>query len=487
VVKSVFVLMRLVFLSSILAFEFTVVTARSDEPGCSQAAVDSGYSPPATAYYIYPRQAVLPFYQWENNNGYCGEVCIMEAGLNNGQWMSQYYTRLLGASGLSQSGPNGWGKIKKHFFPTADTSADQNAQVWIEAPATAVSGPNPYDYAALCLANARLKATTFDYQREPAGMAGYQQFMSWVKQEVINGNQVTIALLCQDDWDPQEDHIVTVIKIGTNHVNRDGTFSATYYPDDVLYFEDHGATGIGEDTSIPPGAGSDKGCLPYVFGYAFKDLPHTREQANGDKRSKPPAYDYSIVIPDNKWITTVAGGDGYQKNVHIIGPHNFAFSVSGPVDSSSETLPVALTILGPTKTDGKDNPFDPLAGYNYENPMIGKSVQGNGCTNRQPGPMTNFRLQVTVSGLTPGVAYNLFEYDLEPVPDPQTSAYWNISATPSGGGIALQIPTGNFNAHADMAAHVTKLTATGPTYVQKVSTKNSQEIVAFRCVPVDAP
>ena len=129
-------------------------------------------------------------------------------------------------------------------------------------------------------------------------------------------------------------------------MNPDGTFSSTYYPDDVLYIEDHGATCTGDNTPIPPGAGSDKGCTPYVFCYAFKDLPHTREQANGNKWSKPPAYDYSIVIPENKWITTVAGSDGYQKNVRIIVPHNFAFSVSGPIDTSSETLPLALTIVG---------------------------------------------------------------------------------------------------------------------------------------------
>jgi hypothetical protein len=77
--------------------------------------------------------------------------------------------------------------------------------------------------------------------------------------------------------------------------------------------------------------------------------------------------------------------------------------------------------------------------------MIGKNLQGNGCTNTQPEPMDNFRLKVTVSGLTPGVAYNLYEYDLDAVPDPQTPAYWNTTATPSLGGIALRIPTGNFN------------------------------------------
>jgi hypothetical protein len=71
----------IVFIWSILAAVMLgVTTARADEPGCSQVTVDSGYSPPASAYYIYPRQTVLPFYQWENNNGYCGEVCADRGG-----------------------------------------------------------------------------------------------------------------------------------------------------------------------------------------------------------------------------------------------------------------------------------------------------------------------------------------------------------------------------------------------------------------------
>jgi len=44
------------------------------------------------------------FYQWANNNGYCGEVDLIQAGLNNGQWMSQYDARLVCCSGLGQAG-----------------------------------------------------------------------------------------------------------------------------------------------------------------------------------------------------------------------------------------------------------------------------------------------------------------------------------------------------------------------------------------------
>ena len=71
------------------------------ESACGQKLVD-GATPPSTVFYIYPRQPLQPFYQWENNDGYCGEVSMMQAGLNNGQWMSQFNARLICGAGLSQ-------------------------------------------------------------------------------------------------------------------------------------------------------------------------------------------------------------------------------------------------------------------------------------------------------------------------------------------------------------------------------------------------
>jgi len=451
-----------VFISILAGVLSLVATSRANEPGCSQTLVD-GTTPPPTTYFIYPRQAVTPFYQWENNDGYCGEVSMMQAGLNNGQWMSQLNARLICGTGLSQSGPDG--ACADHH-----RRVNYNAQLLIEDPGTGVTGPNTYADAALCLSNSRLQATTFDYTRQVPGMAGFEQYMSWVKNEVIQGHQVTVALLAKGGGDQQYDHEVTVIKIGTNHSPND----PTYYPDDVLYFDDHGVYTLSGDhftsnPSIPPGAGSDStGCTPYVFGYSFDSIANTREGAN--RRN---AHGYSIVIPDNRTIRTFAGGDGYS-TVPILGPHNYGFSVSGPEDKDSETLPVTLTIVGPTYTDGVENPFDPLAGYDYENTMIGKSKWGLGCTNKPPSAwMTNFQLQVTVSGLTPGVGYNLYEYDFS-------------SVSGEGPQAALAVPTEDFNANASLATRVTTFTAASSTYTTSLTT-TSDKIVVFRCVPVNAP
>ena len=436
--------------------------AWADEPGCSQTLVD-GSVPPATTSFIYPRQTVTPFYQWENNDGYCGEVSMMQAGMSNGQWMSQFNARLVCGTGLSQSGPDG-ACAAHHHIP------NYNAQLLIEDPGTGVTGPNRYASAALCLWNSRLHASTFDYTGQSTGMAGFEQYMSWVKKEVIRGNQVTVALLYNGGTDRQYDHEVSVIKIGTNHSPSD----ATYYPDDVLYIDDHGVYTLSgkrftSNPAIPPGAGGDGiGCTPYVFGYTFASLANTRQGAN-----RKGAQAYSIVIPGDHTIHTGAGGSGYD-TVAITGPHNYGFSVAGPEDRSSETLPVALTIVGPTYTDGMENPLDPLAGFGYENAMIGKSLWGLGCTNKPPAAwMTNFALQVTVSGLNAGNAYNLYEYDFS-------------SVSGVGADSALAVPTENFNANAGLATRVTTFMATSPTYTTSVTT-TSDKIVVFRAVPVDAP
>jgi hypothetical protein len=441
---------------------FVAALSPGAEPNCGQRLVD-GTTPPPTSSYIYPRQSVKPFYQWENNDGYCGEVSMMQAGLNNGQWMSQFNARLVCGAGLSQSGPNGACAAHRN-------QVNYNAQLLIEDPGTGATGPNTYANAALCLSNSRLAATTYSYEAESTGMAGYRQYMSWVKQQTILGHQVTMAILSNGGTDPQYDHEVSVIQIGTNHSPTD----PTYYPDDVVYFDDHGVYTLSGDKftnnpAIPPGAGSDStGCTPYVFGYTFESLAKTRNEAN-----RHGAQGYSIVIPGDQTINTYAGGSGYS-TVPITGPHNYGFSVAGPEDPTSVTRPVTLTIVGPTETDGQFNPLDPIAGYNYENPIIGTSLQGDSCTNKPPSAwMSNVVLQATVSGLTPGVSYNLYEYEFSAIEG-------------EGAAAALPVPTQNFNANAALATDTTKFTSVTAAFEETITT-TSDKIVVFRCVPASAP
>lgn len=441
------------------------------ELNCTQNRVD-GTTIPSTASMIYPSQTVTPFYQWENDNGYCGEVSMMQAGLNNGQWMSQFNARLVCGVGLSQSGPgpdNSWCAGHKNI-------PDYNAQLLIETPDTGVSGPNPFANAATCLANSQVLGATYPYTtgfRKPnSGLIGYTDYMSWVKSELIKGHQVTVGVLVNGGTDPQYDHEVSVIAIGTNHDVSD----TNYYKDDVLYFDDHGGyTLYGNKLdkgwpAIPYGAGSDsKGCTPYVFGYSFDSLPQTRNGANAGS-----AQAYSIIIPGVSPTYTSTGADGYLGTVAITG-HNYGFSVYGAIDNTTGgrvLLPIQLSIQSATYTNSVANQKDQIAGWQYENSMIGTSNEGLSCTNTPPQYwMYPVNILVTVGGLSPGVLYNLYEYDLQ---DPAA--------------VASAVPSGNFN-YSYYTLHMgsqTQFTPNGSKFTKTV-TKSSNQIVIFRAVPAKAP
>ena len=156
-------------------------------------------------------------------------MSLIHAGMANGQFMSQFNERLVCGAGLSQSRPPG-------ACATHNNVPNSNAQVLIEDPGTGVSGAEPYANAALCASNARLAAVTFPYETAATGQTGYRHYMTWIKTQLIAGNQVIIAVLLNGGTDSQYDHEVSVLMIGANHAPDD----PSYYPDDVLYFDDHG-------------------------------------------------------------------------------------------------------------------------------------------------------------------------------------------------------------------------------------------------------
>lgn len=436
--------------------------------GCNQSRVD-GTSIPSTTFTIRPANSITPFYQWNNNGGYCGEVSLIQAGMNQGQWLSQYQARLVCGTGLSQSGPDGW--CARH-----NSKPNYNAQILLEPAGKGTSGRRPFASAQTCLSNARLVSTAYPalsgYRKPNMGVSGFQDYLMWIKAELIAGHQVTMGVLMADGDDAQYDHIVTVTGIGTNHAIND----ASYFGDDVLIFDDHGLYTLqgneaGANPAIPPGAGEDDlGCTPYIFGYTFDSLAATRKKANA-----PNSQAYSILIPGAKPTYTFAGGDGYKTTTRITG-HNYALSVSGAEDHSmggSWLVPIRLSIPTATATNGIPNPRDPVAGWQYENAMIGQSETGNGCTNALPRfAMSPLTLQVELSGLTPGVNYNLYEYDL--------------TGRSDSGSSALNVPTENFNANASLASVVTRFTAKTASYAKTV-TRGSDQIIVFRAVPESAP
>ena len=103
--------------------------------------------------------------------------------------------------------------------------------------------------------------------------------------------------------------------------------------------------------------------------------------------------------------------------------------------------------------------------------MSGTSDLGVSCTNDPPAAWMTMTLTVTVTGLTKGSAYNLYQYSF-PLLD--------------GKNEPLAVPTKNFNAEAALASSVTAFVATSSKYVKLFNT-TSDKVEIFRAVSVSAP
>ena len=213
-------------------------------------------APAPTVYTAGSR--LPPRIQWDANYGYCGEVSFISAGLNYGQYISQYDARAL---------------------------ASKNARQSLES-SQLLLGVN--DVAAAKAMH--LTATAFDTAKQPTATA----FLSWVKSNVTAGYPVVIGVFVNQSrfygtanpnaGDTEYDHIVAVTGITSTHSLAGPT---TYYADDVLTFNDNGEwTG----TSGQP---------QNVFNYTFGAFATTRQKANaktGPVYSLKSGGDYGIAI-----------------------------------------------------------------------------------------------------------------------------------------------------------------------------------------------
>lgn len=199
-----------------------------------------------------------PRIQWDANYGYCGETAFISAGLNYGQYISQYDARAL---------------------------ASKNARQGLES-SQLLLGVN--DVAAAKAMH--LTATAFNTAQQPTAPA----FLTWVKSNVTAGYPVVIGVFVNQSrfygttnlnaGDAEYDHIVAVTGITSTHPLTGPT---TYYADDVLTFNDNGEwTGT-------------NGQPQNVFNYSFGTFATTRQRANARSAavySLKSGADYGIAI-----------------------------------------------------------------------------------------------------------------------------------------------------------------------------------------------
>lgn len=305
---------------------------------------------------------IPPRFQWDNNLGYCGEVCLISAGLYFGQYLSQYDMRSIAIDGAPESSNE------------------------------LLLGIND-SYAA---SQAHLNSASYTNNKNDS-----QAFLAWVKKQVLQGYPVAIGVYTNEylfynnthpnAGDKEYDHIVCVTGISSNHPLTD--FS--YYPDDMIHFSDNGLWG---DPKNPP----------YHFSYSFESFQANRTQANAQNG---PIYSLSNST------------------------QNYAIAITAIKDLKHETVPVRVD-----------------TNVNYESPQI-----RDGCNNRpQAMPLT---LTITISHLTPNVAYTLYRYN-------------DISL----------VPDSDFNAYADNAYEIWPIKiSSGTTYTLKENIM-SDEIAIYRAV-----
>ena len=231
-------------------------------------------------------------------------------------------------------------------------------------------------------------------------------FLKWVKQHTLAGHPVAIGIYMNEyrfygNKNPKAgDPDYDHIVTVTGIGSNNPLSNPDYFSDDILYFSDHG---LWDRTQTPP----------YHFSYTFDDFQADRIQAN--------AHDGAVYsLPNNA--------------------SNYGVAITGVMDLNGDTLPVRLD-----------------TSINYEKPEIqeGSSIRP---------PSIPVQLTITVSGLEPGVIYNLYWYD-------------NLAS----------VPNSEFNKNALDAYRCWQIQIqSGNSYVmtQKIQ---SDEIAVFRAVQATAP
>ncbi len=177
--------------------------------------------------------------QWLGNEGYCGEVSQIMAGLRYGQYVSQYDARTFGA--------------------VTKTNIQTSAKNWYL----------PGDTAPEHDKVAKLKSTEY-----PAEVVSPERYFAWAKKEMRKGNTVIMTVfmnyalfygtkrpnLGEEDYD----HIVSLTQLQSDYDDDE------YHEEDLFTIDDHGL--------YAPRPRNPQ----YYFTYTAKGFAGNRAQANSD-------------------------------------------------------------------------------------------------------------------------------------------------------------------------------------------------------------
>jgi hypothetical protein len=247
-----------------------------------------------------------------------------------------------------------------------------------------------------------LKAVEWNTQAETSTPT----FVAWLKKNVTAGYPVAIGVFVNEylfygNTDPQAgSSVYDHVVPVTGFASHHALPSGRYHASDTVTFNDNGEW-------------YSNGASPYVFTYEAAAFQADRAGANS-----PTGSIYSLPNTGQ----------------------NYGIAVTGVMDTHHDTVPVQVT-----------------TSVNDEEPEI-----QNGSDSRPPpSPVT---LMVTVSGLTPGVAYNLYRYtSFDAVPDD------------------------HFNANAGNAYETWPINIGSGSSAVITETIMSDEMGIYRAVPASAP
>lgn len=233
-----------------------------------------------------------------------------------------------------------------------------------------------------------------------------KQFLAWVKTNVVKGYPVAIGIFTNEflfygKTNPNAgDDLYDHIVPVIGISSNHALSDKRYFGSDIITFSDNGLW-------------RDRKENPYIFSYRFDAFQADRQQANAKNGEIYSLYDGGI---------------------------NYGIAILGVMDKNGDTLPVRVS-----------------TNVNYERPAIKNK------TSKRPPPMPLI-LTITVSGLQPGVVYNLYKYN-------------NLDA----------VPNERFNANAGKASDRWSIQiSSGSTFTMQQEIQ-SDEIAVFRAVRASAP
>ncbi|WP_208451860.1 C39 family peptidase [Burkholderia cepacia] len=238
------------------------------------------------------------------------------------------------------------------------------------------------------------------------GVGNTEHFLKWVKGKVASGYPVAIGVYknsrsFDESSDPDAgDKQYDHIVLVTGVSSTHPLKPSAYHSNDVLTFSDNGLW-------------SADGEPNFIYKPPFASFLANRRQANSNSH---PIYS----LPN----------DG----------RNYGVAITGIIDGDGQTLPIRLS-----------------TNANYEQPVMKEG------SNARP-PAQELMLTIMVSGLVPGLSYNLYRYDS-----------------------FQSVPNAAFNAAADNADKKWEIKIeSGSTFSMKEQIKSNQ-IVVYRAVPKTAP